>query len=351
MKIFPTVSIALFLFVLTGTVRSNETDIVKISDDVYAFIAHGPGRDYVDGNSVLIITPQGAIVVDTRTDPKTAEEEIAEIKKLTDVPVKYIVNTHWHYDHILGNKSFRDAFPDLTIIAHSNCLKEMDQFVPNSLGREPGTSQEQIKTFRQELASGTDSEGKLLTEYEKTRRQRVISDIESFIAHPLPVYSPPDITFDSALTIYLGDLEVRIFNPPGGKAHTIGDAMVYIPARKLLVTGDVVVAPVPYALGIYVPGMIKTIEEIITMELDVIVPGHGSVLYDKKYLHNMVTLLGSAYSKVTDCRTKGLNVDECIEITNFEEYRSMFVGDDESNWSFTNYFSVPVIRSIYRKEP
>jgi cyclase len=238
MKTFTLLFAIFYISLLTVSLYSNEADIIKISDDIYAFITHGPGRDYVDGNSVLIITPQGALVIDTRTDTKSAEEEIAEIKKLTSVPVKYIVNTHWHYDHMLGNSRFRDAFPGVTIIAHENCLAEMNQFVPGALGKEPGTSYEQIAAFTQELESGKDSQGKVLTEYEKSRRKQVITDIELFLAYPLPVFSPPDVTFDSAMTIYFGDLEIRIFAPSGGKAHTTGDAMVYCCGACTLCAGD-----------------------------------------------------------------------------------------------------------------
>ena len=86
------------------------------------------------------------------------------------------------------------------------------------------------------------------------------------------------------------------------------------------------------------------------MELSVIIPGHGSVMYDKKYVNNLILLFASAEEKVHRCISKGMTVEECGRTVNFEEFRTLFTYDDETNWAFTNYFSIPVIKSIYKNE-
>src|SRR5689334_12057209 len=93
--------------------------IVKLSDGVYAAIRTEPPGLTVNGNSVFIINDDDVVVVDTTLTPGTAREIIAEIKKLTHKPVKYVINTHWHDDHIMGNAAYREAFPGVEFIAHT----------------------------------------------------------------------------------------------------------------------------------------------------------------------------------------------------------------------------------------
>ncbi len=327
---------------------SQSADIVQISENIYAFIPRDPLKDYVDGNSVVIITSEGLVVVDTRTDTKSALEEITEIKKLSPLPVKYVINTHWHYDHILGNEAFKNAWPEATIIAHKNCLKQMEENVPGALDLEPGASINLINQYKAELESGIGADSLPLSEYDRIRHRQTIKDLEDFISHPIPKYIKPDLVFDSAITVYPGGLEIHISR--WGNGHTIGDAMVWIPSMKILITGDNVVAPVPYSLGNYVSGQIDVLERIKMIDAETIIPGHGPVLYDKNYISNVIELFRAAELKVNDCNSKNMTVEECIKSVNFDEFKNKFVTGDESAWAFKNYFTVPVIRAIYRNE-
>lgn len=328
--------------------QSQTADLVKVSENIYAFIPPNPLKDYVDGNSVVIITSEGLVVIDTRTDTKCALEEIGEIKKLSPLPVKYIINTHWHYDHILGNEAFKNAWPEATIIAHSNCLKQMEENVPAALQLEPGASNDLIKQFRAELETGIGADSLPLIDYDKLRHRQTIADLEDYISHPIPKYIKPDITFDSSLTIALGGENIHISH--WGNGHTTGDAMVWLPEKKILVTGDNVVAPVPYSLGNYVQGQLEILEKIKTADADIIIPGHGPVQYDKTYISIVIDLFRSAESKVKDCYSKNMSVEECIKFVHFDEFRDKFVTGDESAYAFKNYFALPVIRAIYKNE-
>ncbi len=335
-------------FLVTPLGFSQNTNVVKITDSIYAFIPPDPVKDYVDGNSVIIITPGGLIVIDTRTDYLNAASEIAEIKKLTSLPVKYIVITHWHPDHLLGNETFKKEWPEAVIIAQKDCFRQMEDNVPQSLALEPGASQDFIKQFKKELETGIGGDGKPLSDYDRVRHKQTIADVDEYLKYPIPKYVPPDMTFDSLLTLYPGGMEIQIAR--WGNGHTIGDAMVWIPAKKILITGDNVVAPVPYSLGNYVKGQTEIMERIKSLDAEVIIPGHGAVQYDKKYISNVIDLFNSAEVKVNECYSKGMTVDECLKTVNFDEFRPLFVTDDESGYAFTNYFAVPVIRAIYKNE-
>ncbi|MEO8514865.1 MAG: MBL fold metallo-hydrolase [Ignavibacteria bacterium] len=297
---------------------------------------------------MVIITPTGLVVIDTRTDTKNALSEIAEIKKLTSLPVKYIINTHWHYDHILGNGEFKKEWPDAVIIAHKDCLKQMEENVPQALALEPGASIDIITQFKKELSSGIGGDGNPLSDYDKLRHKETIADVEEYINYPIPKYVPPDITFDSMVTIYQGGMEIQISR--WGNGHTIGDAMVWIPALKILITGDNVVAPVPYSLGNYVKGQINILERIKSLDVNVIIPGHGPVQYDKKYISCVISMFIFAEARVNECYSKGMTVDESIKSVSFDDFLPLFVTGNESAYAFKNYFAVPVIRAIYKNE-
>lgn len=224
----------------------------------------------------------------------------------------------------------------------------MEEKVPQALGLEPGASKDIIKQFNDELISGIGGDGKPLSEYDKTRHKQTIADLEEFIKYPIPKYIKPDLIFDSSITIYPGGVEIQVSR--WGNGHTIGDAMVWLPVEKILITGDNVVAPVPYSLGNYVKGQTEILEKIMQIDLSVIIPGHGKVLYDKNYVRQVIELFSSAEIKVNDCSKNGMTVDECIKAINFDDFLPDFVTNHESAYAFKNYFAIPVIRAIYNNE-
>ena len=75
--------------------------------------------EFPQSNTTVVIGERAVLVVDSCYLPSAAREDIAEIKRWTDKPVRYVVNTHWHYDHQMGNVAYRDAFPGVSILAHS----------------------------------------------------------------------------------------------------------------------------------------------------------------------------------------------------------------------------------------
>ena len=89
----------------------------KVAEGVYAFITPEERSGFQAGNSVAIIGDDAVLVFDTGNIPSATRRQIAEIKKLTDKPVRYVVNSHWHPDHNLGNAEYAAAFPNVTFIS------------------------------------------------------------------------------------------------------------------------------------------------------------------------------------------------------------------------------------------
>ena len=112
---------------------------VKVAEGVYAFIAEEPKTEIVSGNSVAVIGDDGVLVVDTMHFPSLTRRMIADIKQLTDKPVRYVVNTHWHPDHLMGNGEYKQAFPDVVILSTPSTREQMESQVPTTYIRDTST--------------------------------------------------------------------------------------------------------------------------------------------------------------------------------------------------------------------
>jgi glyoxylase-like metal-dependent hydrolase (beta-lactamase superfamily II) len=89
-----------------------------LGNGVHLFQTAPYGQVGLDGNSIAIITTEGVVVFDANGTPAAAAAVLAQLRHLTSQPVRYLVNSHWHWDHWYGNQVYRDAFPTLRIIAH-----------------------------------------------------------------------------------------------------------------------------------------------------------------------------------------------------------------------------------------
>src|SRR5262249_8763111 len=112
------------------------------------------------GNTTVIIGERAVLVIDSAYLPSSAREDIAQIRQWTQVPVRYLLNTHWHPDHVRGNAAYMDAFPGLSIIAHAETMELMKVYETGNLDRYP----KRIAAMRTALEQGKDLEGKPLDE-------------------------------------------------------------------------------------------------------------------------------------------------------------------------------------------
>ncbi len=123
-------SLALFA-TATSVLAQPQRKVTQLAAGVYE-IQH----QSFSGNTTVVVGERQVFVVDTCFLPSAAREDIAQIRQWTDKPVSFVLNTHFHNDHNLGNRAYMDAFPALTIIAHAETKKEMDRFGPGSASRE-----------------------------------------------------------------------------------------------------------------------------------------------------------------------------------------------------------------------
>lgn len=319
---------------------------VRIAEGIYQFITSPDG--YVpNGNSVVIINEDDVLVFDTFTRPSTARKVLAEIRKLTPKPVRYIVNSHWHPDHWSGNEVYAREFPGLEIIA----TEETRQIMLNVANAWPALYDAGLKKdeadFGREISTGRQADGTVLTPEQRAKDEALMQRGREYIAEALQVHRTyPTLTYTDKFTLYHGGREFRFLSMVGDAA---GTTVMYLPKEKILSTGDLLSYPVPY----YTPPLSRhahSLQTLAQFDVDVIIPGHGPAWHDKDYLNLELLLLESIVKQVTQAVQKGLvTVEDVQKEVNVEDLRSRFTHDDPDLDKKYRRFVKGMIENAYRE--
>lgn len=298
----------------------------------------------VDGNTTVIVSDAGILVVDTGINPAVVRAVVAKIRTLSDKPVTHVVNTHWHDDHVNGNYVYRQAFPDAQFIAHRETL---------GLLRERWEAMEE----QREQAYASVDTGAL----RETAERLDASDPATAIGYRVYAgyvdalrpelagleYVFPDTVFGEKLVYDMGNRTVQILWP--GQGNTPGDAVVWLEEERVLVTGDLVVAPVPFAFDAPMVEWVAALERLETFDAATIVPGHGPVQHDATYIRQVRELLEDTLSAVRAAQAEGAGFDNLSQAIDLEDQRRRFAGDDPlRNWAWNAFFVSPGLKSAWK---
>jgi cyclase len=279
----------------------------EIARGVFLFATRPYGDVGLDGNSVALIGRDGVLVFDTNGTPAASAAVLAEIKKLTPAPVRYVVNSHWHWDHWYGTETYTQAFPDVRVVAHEKTRQLM--MGPALEFNRPGLEQQlprYIESLEKRVAA---AEAANPAPSDLSKLKATLEEDRFFLGQKTGVrHVFPNLTFDDRLTIYLGDIDVQVLHYE--RAVTPGDAFLYLPKEKIVVTGDLLVNPISYALSCYPSEWLRTLERIDALDASVIVPGHGEPLRDKALLRATMDLFRELIRQGKEARAKGLDADQ-----------------------------------------
>ena len=226
--------------------QPSKLDIVKVKDDL--FVIH---NEFVPGNTTALVTNEGVVLVDDKFEVD-GDNILAMVKKITNQPVKYVINTHHHGDHSGSNAKMQSI--GAVVVASEPARQNMVD------GRQPGV---------------------------------------------------PTVSFEKQAYITLGGKRVELHY--FGRAHTNGDTVVYFPAHRTLAAGDM------FTLGDTVPQLIdyagggsakewtKTLDGVLTLDFDTVVPGHGNVTNKaelRKFRDSTETLRTRVREMITQKRSR-----------------------------------------------
>lgn len=322
---------------------------VKIAEGVYLFITAPYSDVGLDGNSVAIIGPDGVLVFDSNGTPAAAAAVLAEIRKLTPAPVRYVVNSHWHWDHWYGTETYQAAFPGLTMIAQEKTRELM--LGPALEFNRPGIESqlpEHIRAVERRLASLSADTSRA---QDVARLQQHLREDRDFLEQKRGArHVFPNLTFRDSLTLWLGSREVRVLHYDRGV--TPGDVLLYLPREKIVLTGDLLVNPISFALGAFPSGWIHNLERIAALEATVYVPGHGKPLHDRVLLETNLALLRELQRLGRDAKRRGLDVEAArIEAgTATAALRNRITHDDPGlNQAFDVYLVDWLLHRVYEE--
>ena len=321
----------------------------KVAEGIYLFTTTPYADVGLSGNSVAIIAGDGVLVFDSSATPETAATVLAEIRKLTDKPVRYLVNSHWHWDHWGGNETYLAAFPALQIITHEKTRELMLTVEPrwNDKGLKEDLPQF-LDGFEKQIAAAKAKNA--LPERIKAAEERLAAD-RNFLAQKQSLHKTyPNVTFSESMTILLGGREIQVLH---AQAITTGDTYLYLPKEKVLVTGDILLSPYPFAIGgTYPSEWLRTLEKFAALAPSVIIPGHGDAETNTDFLLGNIALFQEVMQQVRADKTKGMTVEqitEAIQKQNTELAAKIGIKDSETAAALKEYFLDVFVRRAYRE--
>lgn len=258
-----------------------EIKVSKVAGNVY--LLQGVG-----GNIAALVGDDGIVLVDDESTP-LADKVQAALRTITDKPLRFVINTHYHGDHVGGNAYFqRQAL----VIAQENARKRLE-------------------------SGGVTGNGGSL----------------HFEAEPQPKDALPIITYDHTLTLHLNGEDIRVVHFPSG--HTDGDSIVFFPKAHVVHMGDEFVTHFPFVdveAGGSLKGMIDAVEKVIAqVPADMkVIPGHGqlSTLDD---LRSYRTMLKATRDAVANALKDGKTLNQMKQekiLDPWNSYSGDFVSED-----------------------
>jgi glyoxylase-like metal-dependent hydrolase (beta-lactamase superfamily II) len=296
-------------------------ELVTLAPGVHAALVKPRPPTYVFANALIVVGSKAALVVDTHQSPSAAAELVGEVRRLTDVPVRYVVNTHWHGDHVYGNETYRESFPGVSFLGHHTT--RYDVLGPGRKYREEELVElpQSIRDREERLLADelTDDE-RARIQYSLSARTRYLGELQSL------EIVPPDVTFSSKLAVDLGDRIVELHHL--GPAHTRGDVVVYLPGERILAAGDLLEDAFPYFGDASPSGWADALDAIAGFETEVILPSHGPVLRDRELLEVERGLLRSLVTEVQRAIAEGKSLEETKKDVTLDGFRDFFGGGE-----------------------
>jgi glyoxylase-like metal-dependent hydrolase (beta-lactamase superfamily II) len=325
-------------------------EIQTIADGVHAAIRTEPPGLMFDANSVFLVGPHDVIVIDTNITPSSARATLAALRRLTDTPVSTVINTHWHDDHVMGNQTYRDAFPNARFVGHATSRRDMLTVGATNRKQMLELGPQMVQQLRVSIEQGTSMAGGELTEDERRSYRSDIDGAERFFREaPDVTIVTPTVAVADRLTLTQGarTIEVRHL----GAGHTAADLVVHLPRERIVITGDLVVAPIPLVGSTSLPSAFAaTLDRLLALEPAVIVPGHGPVMRDDAYVRREARMLRSLVSQVQAAAKAGTTLPDIRKQVDLSEFRRDFAGGSQLlGFIFDFYVTSPGVAAALRE--
>ena len=264
--------------------------------------ARGASDLVVGSNAGVVVNEEDVLLVDSHISPAAANALIEDLRSITDKPVRYAANTHWHFDHAHGNQVYP---PEVEIISHeatraaiaegrSNSGRSYELFVGSIPGR--------IERMEATLDTMTDAAASADLETTLERQRTYYAQLREVVP------TPPNTTLSERLTLYRGDREIQFHFL--GRAHTEGDVVVYLPDDRVIITGDMLTGGLPYMGDGYVNEWVETLEHVKALDFDWIIPGHGEPYRERERIDHLQAYLRDLWDQSVALHGQGVSPED-----------------------------------------
>src|SRR5213594_245595 len=259
-------------------------EIQKVADGVHLAVAAPAYK--VNSNTAIIESDDGLVIVDTHSKPSAARVIVEHLRDLTTKPVRYVVNTHFHWDHWHGNEVYPAVYPGAEIVTNQLTREAM---VRKGLKR----IQDHVRQMPAEITQLKAALAKATGDGERERLREDLRLAEAYLAEVTALKPAlPTMAFEGTMKIYRRDREIHLLFL--GRAHTAGDVFVYLPREKVVITGDAMIGWTPFMGDGYPDEWAATLDRLAQLDFTHIIMGHGNVTGRewlgtfRSYVHDMV---------------------------------------------------------------
>lgn len=294
-------------------------DFKPIAEGVY--LAVGTGALSSESNAVVVVNASDVLVVDALTSPAAAWAFQRELRTITSKPIRYLVLTHFHYDHSYGAQAFPPGVELITseftraMMADGKNLSH-----PTAAGNRTFANAQVGNMTRALDTASTPAVRRPLAKNRSLWQEYLKS-----IATVKPVV--PNLTVTERMTLNRGGRDIVIFHP--GPAHTAGDLVVWLPKERILATGDLLQPGLPYMADGFFPGWPNVLDSLQAMNPAVVLPGHGEAFTDQAVIARLSGYLRDIYGQAVALRNEGLGIDDVakrLELSKYDGYYPRFPG-------------------------
>ena len=320
--------IVLILLLFTSCENSVEKDIdienfelIKLAEGVYACIHKFGGKAIC--NSGIVDNGNETIIFDSFLSPEAANELIEAVKELELSPIKYVINSHGHNDHIRGNQSFDS---DVEIIATKKTKEKIENEEPESIMAEKEYAKARFEYFENQMKNyGGDTNSR---KYLELKMMKPYFEELSISYEKIKTRLPNNfVEKEKRLNGVFRDVILIEFD----SCHTVSDLVMYLPKEKILFSGDIIFNKFhPFLADGNSKQLKNSLRDLKEMEIDMIVPGHGNV--GNKQLLSIMTNYVEDLELVVE---QAIKRDEGLE-----ELRTKTILNKYQDWWLGNFYSM-----------
>ena len=259
-------------------------EITKVADGIHAAVAAPAYK--VNSNTAIIESDDGVIIVDTHSKPSAARVIVERLRDITTKPVRYVINTHFHWDHWHGNEVYPAAYPGAEIITNQITREAM---LRKGLKR----IQDHVRLMPAEVAKLKADAAAAATPAQRAKLEIDLGLAEAYLAEVRALKPAlPTITFEQTMRLYRRDREIQLVHL--GRAHTEGDVFVYLPKEKVVITGDALIGWTPFMGDGFPEDWVTTLDRLAQLDFTHLIMGHGNVAgrvwlcFLRGYVHDLV---------------------------------------------------------------